>query len=104
MTEAGPPITVRVATLRPDRVEAYERLHRELPARAIELMREDGFDLLDIHRVGLTLIMLLRAPPGPLAARTPEDVGFETRQQMLTDECFASPWRDSLPMFTLTTK
>ena len=87
-----------MAVLRPDAVERYDRLHREMSGEQRAVMARAGYLEMTIHRAGE--LLFLRAVRDPeLAAPAPGDAELSARWHAETSPCFAVPWRAADPTF-----
>jgi len=90
---------IYLATLKPESIAEYERLHDEIPDTNRENMRKSGILSLRIYRQQTTLIMTVTRdltvipPPGSL------DEAAEKNWRILTDPCFAQPWQEYPEIF-----
>lgn len=88
-----------VAVLKPECVEQYEAIHRDMTDQDYAQMHDVGISTLRIYRIGLTLIMVLRTDGRPA---TLEPIGTRARANYdLCEACFAQTWRAADPVFSL---
>ena len=94
-------VVTQMAVLRPDSVERYERLHREMSAEQRAVMRRAGYLEMTIHRAGE--LLFLRAVRDPdRAAPAPDDAELSARWHAETSPCFAVPWRQADSTFAFS--
>lgn len=82
-----------IAKLKPDKVEAYERLHADQPAEIAARLADEGFVHLDIYRSGLSLFMTWEVDASLANPNRVVREEAEREWERLTGECFAEPWR-----------
>ncbi len=82
-----------IATLKPDKVEAYERLHANQPAEIAAQLADKGFVHLDIYRSGLSIYMTWEVDASLAKPNRLVREEAEREWERLTGECFAEPWR-----------
>jgi len=91
-------VVTQMAVLRPEAVERYDQLHREMSEEQRAVMARAGYLEMSIHRAGV--LLFLRAVRDPdLAAPAPGDAELSARWHAETSPCFASPWRVADPTF-----
>jgi len=92
---------IMLATLHPESIQRYQDLHDALPAANRRNMLEGGYQSLTIHRLGLTLVMILEIDEGRALPNRGVDLDAEQRWHDLTAPCFAVPWQDMTLIYTL---
>jgi L-rhamnose mutarotase len=91
-------VVTQMAVLRPDSVERYERLHREMSAEQRAVMSRAGYIEMTIHRAAeLLFLRAVRDPDG--AAPAPGDAELSARWHAETSPCFAVTWRAADSIF-----
>ena len=89
-----------LATLKPEMIAEYERLHNEIPAANCENMRKAGILSLRIYRQGERLIMTVERDLSITPLPDSLDTAAEQTWQRLTGECFAQKWQEIPQIFT----
>src|SRR4051794_20390148 len=85
---------LRVATLHPDKIEEYERLHNEIPEQNKKHIRESGYKRLQIFRQGTQLMMYLEWDTSAVILNRQIDEEAEEQWMRLTESCFAKMWEE----------
>jgi L-rhamnose mutarotase len=89
----------QMAVLRPEAVELYDRVHREMSEEMRAVMRRAGYLEMTIHRAGELLFLRALRDPN-LAAPEPGDAELSARWHAETSPCFAAPWRRAESIFS----
>ncbi|QGQ94568.1 L-rhamnose mutarotase [Paenibacillus psychroresistens] len=92
---------LRVATLHPDKIDEYERLHNEIPEMNIKHIREAGYAKLQIFRQGLQLMMYLEWDSTTEIPDRFVDEEVEAAWHRLTEPCFSRTWEEVPMIFSL---
>jgi L-rhamnose mutarotase len=91
---------LQIAQLKPEMIEHYEKLHREIPTLNLRHMREGGYQSLQIYRAGTTLVMVLhhdeQVDIGALSEFSEAAIQWQER----TNPCFAKLWQEAKEIFT----
>lgn len=95
-------LLVYVCRLHRDKIALYEQIHDGMTPRHAEVTRL-GYEVLDIYRLDDQLIMLSRRPAGPQPEATEESKAFAAKWHAALAECFAEPWKQADPIFSLAT-
>ncbi len=88
-------VKVKIATLHPEHLLEYERLHREIPKINERHMTEGGYQRMEILRAGNTLIMLLESDDSKDIKSLTEFTEAAEAWRKQTEPCFATPWQDA---------
>jgi len=86
---------VRIAKLHENKIDEYERLHREMPEAIKRNMMQAGISDLRIYRDGVWLLMIVKREERPIASDGEIDETTEREWQKETGECFAGFWREA---------
>ncbi|RKP54398.1 L-rhamnose mutarotase [Cohnella endophytica] len=92
---------VRVAHLRPDQVERYEQLHRNIAPGNEKHMREAGIVSLRIYRDGQVLLMIVESDPTLAIPDRVINHQLEEEWHHLTGNCFSKSWQDASEVYRL---
>jgi L-rhamnose mutarotase len=95
-------LKVKIATLHPEYLLEYERLHRQVPEINVRHMTEGGYQRMQILRSGNTVIMLLECDEGKDIKSLSEFAEAAEAWRKQTEPCFATPWQDANEIYRFT--
>ncbi len=99
---AGVKRTMNIATLYPNKIEEYERLHNRIPSQIVKNLSEGGYTELRIYRQGTTLLMYMEWDEAAVVSDRIFDAAAEKEWQQVTGACFEKRWEEVPEIFSLT--
>jgi L-rhamnose mutarotase len=93
---------MNIATLHPDMIAEYERLHNQIPPQIVKNLSESGYTELRIYRQGTTLLMYMEWDEAAVVSDRVFDAAAEEEWQQVTGACFEKRWEEVPEIFSLT--
>lgn len=90
---------LKIAELHPDQIEAYERLHREIPEANLLGLLEGGYRTVRIHRIGTLLVMRVEHDEARRCRPSAQAEAAALEWKHLTERMFARLWADATEVF-----